>query len=898
MAEDRNAELQRRINDEMIRFGQILPHTREELIEQETGVKDFNKIMESGTRALGGLKDVVGSTIASAYRGEQGAKAFNGAVDGVTKAADGAGDMLIKMGGPIGITVGILLKVVGKLGELAKAVAEQADAEYKTYQQLAKAGGATADGLTDIFNASQKLGIGVDGMQDYAAMFANYAKDLSTMSGSVKKGRAQFEDMIGEMEPFRLQLQNAGISQEEQNEGGLEYLKLMTQLNRTRGKTSKQLAEDYKEYLIQEDKLTKATGVTRKEREAAQRSALAEQRFAATLQKLRNEGNGEEAKRLEDFNKMLESTNPEAAKGMRAAAAGFLDSEDAQKFTRSTLGEGMSIIEKVQKGTMADAEGVGQINNKIADTYNMMGVQLGKIERNDSLLLSTTSARQAMLVKDQGITAAMEKSAAEGIKQGIETGEALDQVQQNTSKRIIAQQKTMLNTQAAMQKGVATAASAMKTVAEASAKAAEKLAAISGAKPTPAKPLPPGTVPGGTGTPSRQGRPPSAPPPPAPAPPPPPPPPAPKAAPAPAPPPPAKSVPGGGGKREVPAPVTEQPAEASPPPAPPSGAPKEKIKPSTEPLVKKISPTEGIKTMLAELERQGIVDPTKRAAIMAQAAVETGGFQFLSENLGYSVDGLKKTFGRVKGVSDATLKDAISLGVAGIGELLYGGSPDSPSYKFGVKNLGNTEPGDGAKFRGRGFIQLTGRANYQRAGAADNPESLLDINTAAKTAVDFANRFKGNFADVKAFTQYVNGGQSHVAEREEYYKKYLNDMPRAARGGIFQAQGARRSSKSSGFEIPLKDGAVPVNIIGGMLDSAPNPDLMSKDAMPKLSTTITKNITEQMRVVAQDVIKQMKDQPAQVNEMDAAVAAKLQLLARGKQKANTINSRLLRVSMN
>jgi hypothetical protein len=283
-------------------------------------------------------------------------------------------------------------------------VAEQADAEYKTYQQLAKAGGATADGLTDIFNASQKLGIGVEGMQDYAAMFANYAKDLSTMSGSVKKGRAQFEDMIGEMEPFRLQLQNAGISQEEQNEGGLEYLKLMTQLNRTKGKTSKQLAEDYKDYLIQEDKLTKATGVTRKEREAAQRSALAEQRFAATLQKLRNEGNGEEAKRLEDFNKMLESTNPEAAKGMRAAAAGFLDSEDAQKFARSTLGEGISITEKVQKGVMTDAEAVGQVNTKIADTYNMMGVQLGKIERNDSLLLSTTSARQAILVKDQGIT--------------------------------------------------------------------------------------------------------------------------------------------------------------------------------------------------------------------------------------------------------------------------------------------------------------------------------------------------------------------------------------------------------------------------------------------------------------------------------------------------------------
>jgi hypothetical protein len=471
MAQDSSAELQNRINQELAQFGRILPHTRLALIEAETGVKDFNKIMESGTRALGGLKDIVGNTIASSYRGEQGAKAFNGAIDGATKAADGAGDMLVKMGGPVGTTIGILLKVVGKLGDLAKAVAQQADTEYKAYQQLSKAGGATADGLTDVFNASQKLGVGVDGMQEYAAMFANYAKDLSTMSGSVTKGRAQFEGMIAAMEPFRLQLQNAGISQEAQNEGGLEYLKLITQLNRTKNKTAQQLAEDYKDYLIQEDKLTKATGVTRREREAAQRSALAEQRWAATLQKLRNEGNFEEAERLENYNKKLESTNPEAAKGMRATAAGFLDTEEAQKFTRSTLGQGISITEQVQKGMITDTAAVAQVNRQIADTYNMMGVQLGKIERNDSLLLSTTSARQAMLVTTQGITAAMEKSAEEGTKQGITTGNALDEVQQNTSKRIVAQQKTMLNLQSVTQKGVSTAAQGMAMVAEASAKA-------------------------------------------------------------------------------------------------------------------------------------------------------------------------------------------------------------------------------------------------------------------------------------------------------------------------------------------------------------------------------------------------------------------------------------------
>ena len=196
---------------------------------------------------------------------------------------------------------------------------------------------------------------------------------------------------------------------------------------------------------------------------------------------------------------------------------------------------------------------------------------------------------------------------------------------------------------------------------------------------------------------------------------------------------------------------------------------------SAEPLQKKISPAAGKQAMLDELDRQKITDSVKRAAIMAQAAVETGGFNYLSENLGYSIAGLKKTFGRLKDVSDDVLKEAMSQGVAGIGSLVYGGDPSSPSYNFGIKNLGNARPGDGFKFRGRGFFQLTGRANYEKSGAADAPQKLLELGPAAETAVSFANRFKGDYKDVSAFTRFVNGGQMHVKERGEYFEKFLND---------------------------------------------------------------------------------------------------------------------------
>jgi len=83
--------------------------------------------------------------------------------------------------------------------------------------------------------------------------------------------------------------------------------------------------------------------------------------------------------------------------------------------------------------------------------------------------------------------------------------------------------------------------------------------------------------------------------------------------------------------------------------------------------------------------------------------------------------------------------------------------PDgAPFGKYnGRKDLGNTEPGDGPRFRGRGFVQLTGRANYQRYGTllappialVDAPERALDSAIAADLLALF---LKANISRIKA----------------------------------------------------------------------------------------------------------------------------------------------------
>lgn len=83
-------------------------------------------------------------------------------------------------------------------------------------------------------------------------------------------------------------------------------------------------------------------------------------------------------------------------------------------------------------------------------------------------------------------------------------------------------------------------------------------------------------------------------------------------------------------------------------------------------------------------------------------------------------------------------------------------------------DLGNDEPGDGAKFRGRGFVQITGRWDYQHFGdeigvdLIGNPDAALDPTVAAKILARFFHeRQVGDYADAQNWEMVrrrVNGG--------------------------------------------------------------------------------------------------------------------------------------------
>lgn len=170
--------------------------------------------------------------------------------------------------------------------------------------------------------------------------------------------------------------------------------------------------------------------------------------------------------------------------------------------------------------------------------------------------------------------------------------------------------------------------------------------------------------------------------------------------------------------------------------------------------------------------KHGINTPDRIAGFIGTCAHESEVFSRLEESLNYSVEALVAKFGRHRiSVADANAygrKPGQAANQLALGNTLYGGT-------FGLQNLGNTQPGDGHYFRGRGLIQLTGRSWYTRyEQASGNPvRTKPDLLTTPSGAADSAAWFwatKGcnAFADKRdwaGLTRVVNGGSNGLADR-------------------------------------------------------------------------------------------------------------------------------------
>ncbi len=167
-----------------------------------------------------------------------------------------------------------------------------------------------------------------------------------------------------------------------------------------------------------------------------------------------------------------------------------------------------------------------------------------------------------------------------------------------------------------------------------------------------------------------------------------------------------------------------------------------------------------------------ITNNLRLAHFLAQCGHESGGFKAVSENVNYSAAGLKGIFGKY---FPGNLAESYARNPQKIASRVYGGRMGN----------GPEATGDGYKFRGRGFIQLTGKNNYTQFSkfigedCVANPDLVATKYPLASAAFFFdSNKLwaicdKGaDNATITAVTKRVNGGTIGLADRIKHFNEY------------------------------------------------------------------------------------------------------------------------------
>ena len=170
----------------------------------------------------------------------------------------------------------------------------------------------------------------------------------------------------------------------------------------------------------------------------------------------------------------------------------------------------------------------------------------------------------------------------------------------------------------------------------------------------------------------------------------------------------------------------------------------------------------------------GITNVLRLAHFLSQCGHESGGFKAVNENLNYSADGLKKIFPKY---FPGNISESYARNPEKIASKVYGG------------RMGNGDEAskEGWKFRGRGYIQLTGKANYTafdklvEEDILANPDLVATKYPLASAAFFFQSNGLWSICDkgaddatVTAVTKRVNGGTIGLPDRLKHFKEYYS----------------------------------------------------------------------------------------------------------------------------
>ena len=407
--------------------------------DASTGIKDYTDNLKANLDKTSNAVLRMGKAL---VQGESGLSVYNEAIESGASAMGAWAQKLPFVG--------------GALNSAAKATAQavvlinkQADTLFQNYQSISRSGLVT--GMSDTFKNLESAGYTVAEIQEYGALMKQNADTLATFGGTAAKGAKQFADIAQSIQNSDAQtnFMMLGMNVNDINSGVANYIKIQQLSGSTKVQTNQELKESAQDFIMQQDRLTKLTGLNAEQQNKVYERALAMEQYSALMQNLQARvAAGDKAAQLEiDRNK--EVMQFAFAKGNQALAddaamflAGAVNSEGAQRFQRSFTGASKLINSGVTDASVINKQ-ITQDAKKTLSEQTTLGIY-GQYNKNFSDL-SGTMKLAAASVND--VTVANEtaldqqKDQIKGNDEAVKASVKLRQNQRDTTQSL----DTMIN---------------------------------------------------------------------------------------------------------------------------------------------------------------------------------------------------------------------------------------------------------------------------------------------------------------------------------------------------------------------------------------------------------------------------------------------------------------------
>jgi hypothetical protein len=315
----------------------ITEELRDSLKDASVGIKGYSAQLRASKSALTAS---MGGLVKSMVDGESGAAVYNDAIKSGAKVVSTYASKIPIIGGATS-------KVIDALAEVAARTAVLADQQYKLFQDLSRSGLAT--GMNDAFKNLQSAGYTMKEIGEYGTLMKENSAVLANMGGTAQEGLTKFAKISKDINNSGLntQFMRMGMSIPDINSGIANYVKFQQMGGAAIQQDTKEVVKGAAEFMVEQNKLTKLTGLSAEEQNKIHQSNLATEQGAAKEYELQQEAikykgteRGEEAKRKLAFNQQMLAMakakgGPDAEKAAQMFIAGAVNTDGYQKFQRS-----------------------------------------------------------------------------------------------------------------------------------------------------------------------------------------------------------------------------------------------------------------------------------------------------------------------------------------------------------------------------------------------------------------------------------------------------------------------------------------------------------------------------------------------------------------------------------